>query len=164
MIRALYSDTESAVRWGGDTSEYFPVKAGVRQGCVLAPSLFSACMDHVMERAIRRGIGGVSFANERFTDLDFADDAVIFAETESDLAAFLDALGQEAESLGLRISWAKTKIIRFARDTVDRACSVAAGTGELVEVVDVFPYLGALVASDGTSQKEVDRRLGSGWG
>ncbi len=41
---------------------------------------------------------------------------------------------------------------------------MAAGTGELVEIVDVFPYLGALVASDGTSQKEVDRRLGSGWG
>ncbi len=71
-------------------------------------SLLSACMDYVIERAIRRGIGGVSCANERFTDLDFA-------ETESDLAAFLDALGQEAESLGLRISWAKTKIIRFAK-------------------------------------------------
>ena len=109
-------------------------------------------------------VGGVSFANERFTDLDFADDAVIFAETESDLAAFLDALGQEAESLGLRISWAKTKIVRFARDTVDQACSVAAGTGELVEVVDVFPYLGARISSEGTSLKEIDRRLGLGWG
>ena len=164
LIRALYTDTESAVRWGGDTSEYFPVNAGVRQGCVLAPSLFSACMDHVMERAIGRGIGGVSFANERFTDLDFADDAVIFAETESGLAAFLGALGQEAESLGLRVSWAKTKIMRFARDTVDQPCSVAAGTGELVEVVDVFPYLGARVTPDGTSLREVDRRLGLGWG
>merc|ERR1712002_185252 len=130
LIRALYTDTESAVRWGGDTSEYFPVNAGVRQGCVLASSLFSACMDHVMERAIGRGIGGVSFADERFTDLDFKDDAVIFAETESGLAAFLGVLGQEAESLGLRISWAKTKIMRFARDTVDQSCSVAAGTGQ----------------------------------
>ena len=58
-----------------------------------------------MERAIGRGIGGVSFANERFTDLDFADDAVIFAETKSGLAAFLGALGQEAESLGLLEYW-----------------------------------------------------------
>ncbi len=104
LISALYCDTESAVRWGGDTSAYFPVKAGARQGCLLAPSLFSACMGHVMERAIRRGIGGVSFVDKRFTDFDFADDAVIFAETESDLAAFLGVLKQEAESLGLRIS------------------------------------------------------------
>ncbi len=44
----------------------------------------------------------MSFANENFTDLDFADDAVILAETESDLTAFLDALGHEAESLGRR--------------------------------------------------------------
>ncbi len=68
---------------------------------IFASSLFSACMDHVMERAIRRGIGRVFYANGRFTDLDVADDAVIFAETESDLAAFLGVLGQEAESLGL---------------------------------------------------------------
>ncbi len=81
---------------------------------------------------------GVSFANKRFRDLDFADDAVISAETKSDLAAFLDALEKEAESLGLQKSRAKTKIIRLARDTVEGACSVAAGTGKLFEVVDIF--------------------------
>ncbi len=34
----------------------------------------------------------------RLTDLEFADDAVIFAETESDLAAFLGAQEQKAKS------------------------------------------------------------------
>ena len=45
LIRALYSGTESAVRHAGETSEYFLVTEGVRQGCVLAPSLFGVCMD-----------------------------------------------------------------------------------------------------------------------
>ena len=43
----LYSGTESAVRCGGSISDLFPVVAGVRQGCVLAPTHFSARMDWI---------------------------------------------------------------------------------------------------------------------
>ena len=38
----LYSGTESAVRCGGTISDLFPFVTGVRQGCVLAPTHFSA--------------------------------------------------------------------------------------------------------------------------
>ena len=110
LIRALYTDTERAVRWGGGTSEFFHVSTGVRQGCVLAPSLFSACMDWIMGSTVRHGFSGASLGDERFTDLDFADDAVIFAETMQELTGFLDALSGESGRLGLRISWMKTKI------------------------------------------------------
>ena len=51
LMASLYSGAESAVKCGGSISDYFPVTTGVRQGCVLAPSLFSACMDWVMGRA-----------------------------------------------------------------------------------------------------------------
>ncbi len=45
LIAALYSGTESVVRCGGAISDFFPVDSGVCQGCVLAPTLLSACMD-----------------------------------------------------------------------------------------------------------------------
>ncbi len=64
--------------------------------------------------------------------------------------------------MGLRIFWAKTKFMKLARDTADQTYSVAAGTGKLVEVVYVFPYLGIQGASDWTPQKKVYRRLGIG--
>ena len=38
------------------------------------------------------------------TDLDLADDAVVFAETTEDFAGALESLSEEAESLGLRVS------------------------------------------------------------
>ena len=41
LMSELYSGTESAVRCGGTISAIFPVVIGVRQGCVLAPTLFS---------------------------------------------------------------------------------------------------------------------------
>ncbi|MEL6804982.1 MAG: hypothetical protein AAFO91_14500, partial [Bacteroidota bacterium] len=54
----------------GKTSDFLSVTSGVRQGCVLAPSLFDACMDRVMESTVGRGFSRVSFEDERFTDLD----------------------------------------------------------------------------------------------
>ena len=163
LIRALYTDTESAVRWGGDTSDFFHVSTGVRQGCVLAPSLFSACMDRIMGSTVGRGFSGASLGDERFTDLDFADDAVIFAETMQELTGFLEALSEESERLGLRISWMKTKIQQFIH-AVDQACNVVSCGEEEVEVVSVFPYLGSRISDDGSIKVEIDHRMGLAWG
>jgi hypothetical protein len=58
LISELYSGTTSAVRCGGSTSDYFPVDTRVRQGCVLAPTLFCACMDWVLGKmSDRTGCG-----------------------------------------------------------------------------------------------------------
>ena len=77
----LYSGTESAVRCGDTISDLFPVVTGVSQGCVLAPTLFSACMDWILGRISEKSSCGASLGNVKISDLDFTDDAVIFAET-----------------------------------------------------------------------------------
>ena len=45
LISELHSGTESVVRCGDTISDLFPVVSGVRQVCVLAPTLFSACLN-----------------------------------------------------------------------------------------------------------------------
>ena len=74
----IYTGTESAVRCGDTISDLFPVITGVHQGCVLASTLFSACMDWILGRMSERSSCGASFGNVRISDLDFGD---IFAET-----------------------------------------------------------------------------------
>ena len=50
LLSGLYSRTE---RGGGrSVSKFFPVHTGVRQECVLAPSLFNTCMDWVLGRVV----------------------------------------------------------------------------------------------------------------
>ena len=49
-------------------------------GYVLAPTLFSTCLDWILGRMSERSSCGASFRNVKISDLDFADDAVIFAE------------------------------------------------------------------------------------
>ena len=97
----------------GTISDYFPVNTGVRQGCLLAPTHFNICMDHVLGRMSEKSGCGVSFGTVRITDLDLADDEVIFAETTEVLAGALDSLSEEAEPLEVRVSWIKTKVQAF---------------------------------------------------
>lgn len=67
-------------------------------------------MDWVLERSFKRGFQGASFGEEGFTDFDFADDTVIFAETMESLVDFFAALSEESEHFGLRINWMTTNI------------------------------------------------------
>ena len=100
LMSELYSGTESAVRCGDTIFDLFPVVTGVRQGCVLAPTLFSACMDWILGRMAERSSCGASFENVKISDLDFADDADLFAETLDILLGALKVLIEESELLG----------------------------------------------------------------
>lgn len=48
IIKALHSNTSAAVRSYGKTSDPFPVFVGVKQGCVLVPTLFNLYFDTVI--------------------------------------------------------------------------------------------------------------------
>ena len=126
---------------------------------MLAPSLFSACMDLIMGRVVEGSSCGVSFGNVQITDLDFADDAVIFAETVESITEALETLSEEAEPLGLRVSWIKTKIQAFG-DILEAGIKSLPVAGENVDIVETFTYLGSVVHQSTTCEAEVNRRLG----
>ena len=130
---------------------------------MLTPSLFSASMDWIMGKVVEGTGCGASFGEVEITDLDFADDAVIFAEAVDILTEALETLSEEAEPLGLRVSWIKTKIQAFG-DLLDAAVGSVPVGGENVEVVDKFTYLGSVVHSSSECKADVERRLGLAWG
>ena len=70
-------------------------------------------MDWILGRMSERSSCGASFGNVKISDLDFADDAVIFAEILEILLVALQVLNEESELLGLRVSSVKTKIQAF---------------------------------------------------
>ena len=123
------SGTVSDVRVAGGISEFFPVNSGVRQGCVLAPTLFNACMDWVLNRTVERSNCGASVGDVNISDLDFADDAVILAELLDVLESSLVILKEETVPLGLEISWTKTRLQAFS-DLMDEAVLALSIQGE----------------------------------
>ena len=59
---------EYSVILSNGSSEWFPVKSGVRQGCILLPILFLVLMDWVMRKTTSDKPRGI-----QLEDLDFAD-------------------------------------------------------------------------------------------
>ena len=120
LISELYPGTESAVRCGGSISDLFSVVTGVCQWCLLAPTLFTACKDWTLWRMWEISRCDASFGNVNISDLDFADNAVIFAETLDIFLGALEVQNEESELLGLQVFWVKTKIQAF-NDIFDAA-------------------------------------------
>ena len=71
-----------------------------------------------------RSSWSASFGNVKISDLDFADDAVIFVETLNILLGALKVLNEELEPLGLRVSLVKIKMQAF-NDISDAAIFTA---------------------------------------
>ena len=86
-------------------SSFFSVSMGVRQGCILAPSLFNTCMNWILGRVEDQNHCGASFGNTIITDFSlFVDDALIFTESLEIMVMALEALYKEAKPLGLQVS------------------------------------------------------------
>uniref|UniRef100_A0A8C4Q0P0 Reverse transcriptase domain-containing protein n=1 Tax=Eptatretus burgeri TaxID=7764 RepID=A0A8C4Q0P0_EPTBU len=158
MMTKLYSGTESAVRCDDTMTNLFSVVTGVHKGRVLAPTHFSTCMDWVLGRMLMRSICGASFGNVKISDLQFVDDAVIFADTLDILLGALKVLNEEPELLGFWVSRVKTKIQAF-NDIMDVAILSVPVCGEDVEVTERFTYLGSDIHDSAVCEPEVNRYL-----
>ncbi|KAG2465419.1 FRMD3 protein, partial [Polypterus senegalus] len=99
-------------------------------------------MDLVFGKVVGSSGCGASVCEVRITDLDFADDAVIFG-----------GLSEESECLGLRVSWIKTKIQAF-NDLLGTVISSVSVCGESVDLVKRFTYPGSDIHVSGDSSSE----------
>ena len=79
----LCEELESRSTYGATLSPSFLTTSSVKQGCVVAPALFCRAIDWIMERVASRT--GFSLGNGHFTDLNYADDVVLFAHKMDDL-------------------------------------------------------------------------------
>jgi len=105
LIQDLHTGTMSRVRVGKRLSKAFYTSSGVRQGCVLAPALFCLAIAWIMSRC--SSSLGITLDGAVFTDLDYADDAVLFAEDQGRWQAELKRFDDTANTMGLHTSWEK---------------------------------------------------------
>ena len=73
-IEQLYDKATSAVQMNGSIGEWFRTTVGVRQGCLLSPTLFNIFLKRIMSDALKEHDGKVSIGGRNITNLRFADD------------------------------------------------------------------------------------------
>ena len=90
IIQNLYFDQHGEVTGQGGNSRAFQINAGVRQGCVLSPKMFSSVLHWAMSKW-RAWAEGCSFGFDLgdglppLLDLRFADDILIFARSSHEI-------------------------------------------------------------------------------
>ena len=81
LLKALYERVENKVIFGAFESEWFEVFNGVKQGCILSPTLFSIVMNDLLSMLEKEGLG-IKYKETLVSALLYADDTVLLAESQ----------------------------------------------------------------------------------
>ena len=157
LVRMFYTDVKCSVVSEGGLTNWFEVKSGVKQGCVMSGFLFLLVVDWIMSQAVKDNNTGIRWnMMEQLEDLDFADDIALLASHWNQLQRKLNRIKQYGDQTGLRINISKTKSMcvnanNFRPFTVE---------GEEIEEVENFTYLGSDVNKTGGAAEDIRRRIG----
>ena len=88
-----------------DMEQLVPKMKGVHQGCILSTCLFNLDADYIMRNAgLREAQAGVKFARRNISNLRYADDTMLMAESEEELKSLLIKVKEESEKVGLKLN------------------------------------------------------------
>ena len=111
-LRNLYASQEETVRIGHGMTEWFQIRKGVRQSCILSPCLFNLYAEYLMWNAgLDEAEAGIKIAGRNINNLRYADDTTLMAESEKELKSLLMKVKEESEKVGLKLNIQKTKIV-----------------------------------------------------
>ena len=96
LLRNLYAGQEATVRTGHETTDWFQIRKGVRQGCILSPCLFNLYAEYIMRNAgLVEAQAGIKIARRNINNLTYADDTTLMAESEEELKSLLMKVKEE---------------------------------------------------------------------
>ena len=85
LLRNLYAGQEATVRTEHRTTDWFQIGKGVHQGCILTPCLFNLNAEYIMRNTgLDEGQGRIKIARRNISNLRYADDATLMAESEEE--------------------------------------------------------------------------------
>ena len=112
LLRNLYAGQESTVRTGHGTTDWFQIRKGEHQGCILSPCLFNLYAEYIMRNAGLDQIQAeIKIARRNTNNLRYADDNTLTAESEEELKSLLMKVKDESEKVVLKLNIQKTKIM-----------------------------------------------------
>ena len=95
---------------------------------------------------------GNKITGRNITNLWYADDTTLIAESKEELKSLLIKVKEESEKVGLKLNIQKTKIMASGPITSWQI------DGETVETVADFIFGGSKITADGDCSHEIERR------
>ena len=178
MIESLHKGMMANVSAGGETSETFDVTNGVKQGCVLAPTLFSIFLSAMLEEAFRDTDEGVYIQSRQGADLFnvahfraktkstlilirellYADDSALLAHSPEEIQRIINAFSNASKKFGLKINIKKTEVLYQPNSMRTEEADIMVN-GTRLNSVPEFTYLGSTISNDGRIDAEIQKRM-----
>ena len=99
LLRNLYAGQKARVRTGHGTTDWFQIRKGVCQRCILSPCLFNLYAEYIMQNAgLDEAQAGIKTDRRNINNLRYADDTTFIAEIEEELKSLLMKVKEESES------------------------------------------------------------------
>src|SRR5574341_492043 len=112
LLRNLYAGWEATVRTGHGKTDWFQIGKGVPQGCKLSPCLFNVYAEYIMRNAgLDEAQAGIKIARRNISNLRYADDTTLMAESKEELKSLLMKVKVESEKVGLKLNIQDRKIM-----------------------------------------------------
>ena len=107
ILRNLYTLQAATVRTGHGTIDWFQIRKGVCQGCILSPCLFNLYVEYIMRNAgLDEAQAEVKIVGRNINNFSYSDTTTFMAESEE-----LKKEKEHNEKVGLKLNIQKTKIM-----------------------------------------------------
>jgi len=176
LLRRLYEEQRAYVKTSV-SSRWFRIGRGVKQGDPLSALLFICVMEHIFQRlkktwnranVRRKGPeSGIRLTpdGETLTNLRFADDCILFAQSKLDAQKMLKAFMEVSAEYGLQLHPSKTKLMAW--QSCSFGCASVSVGGKLfliLHATDYERYLGRKLCLQECHATEMQNRFAAGWG
>ena len=176
ILQQLHIGQKGQVKHNGEFSDSFPIENSIKQGCVLAPTLFAVFFSMILREAkedlhegvyirfrtdgsvfnLRRLLSRTKTLEQLILDLLFADDCALLAHTEEAFQTVVNRFAKAAKAFGLTISLKKTEVLFQKPLREADTPHLITIDGYQLNAVEHFTYLGSVIANDATITKDVD--------
>uniref|UniRef100_A0ABM0MR95 Uncharacterized protein LOC102802074 n=1 Tax=Saccoglossus kowalevskii TaxID=10224 RepID=A0ABM0MR95_SACKO len=139
IIKNTYNHIESKVSFGDIETDYFTQNEGLKQGCVLAPTLFSIYMNE-LKKLLDDSLLGVKLDEICINGLFFADDVVLIAPNEVQLKSMLNVTNHFCKLWKMTINEEKSNVL-IINKKVNKNKDWQIGNSKIKEASE-YKYLG----------------------
>ena len=100
LLRNLYAVQEATVRTRHGKTDWFKIRKGVCQGCIVSPCLFNLYEEYIMRNTgLEEAQAGIKITGRKINNLRYADDTTLMAESEEELKSLLMKMKERVKKL-----------------------------------------------------------------
>ena len=149
ILKSMYSNVSFSVNLADGLTNTFESSIGVKQGCILSPTLFSLYVNDLSGH-FNAECEPLDLNGRHLSCLLYADDVVLMSESSKGLQNALNILKDYCEKWNLEVNIEKTKVIIFNKSgKILKNFSFSYGD-KVIQLTNEYKYLGIIFKASGT--------------